>query len=171
MLWTIDYGGRPLHDPRRGEVALSASLSEEMGRSATLTMRLPATSAHALEVAPMDARREVVATCDGEVQFMGRATRVETALDGTATIECEGARAYLNDTVLRPYANYRAQDFHGEPDAPTDAGDLFRWMVAEHNARCGDLAHRFAVGEVAGDGVALHVFTHIDADHGVLIVE
>lgn len=155
MLWTIDYGGRPLHDPRQGEVALSASLSEEMGRSATLTMRLPATSAHALEVAPMDARREVVATCDGEVQFMGRATRVETALDGTATIECEGARAYLNDTVLRPYANYRAQDFHGEPDAPTDAGDLFRWMVAEHNARCGDLAHRFAVGEVAGDGVEL----------------
>lgn len=151
MLYRVTYGAETLHDPRTEIRAEKCVLSEEMGRTSTLSLRiLPGLIPR--QVLPMDARSEIV-LWQGDVPiFMGRATSVSTALDGTVDIEAEDARAYLNDTRVPPYATYRASGWDGEPNVPADAGELFRWMVERHNATCGTGLRAFRVGECAGDG-------------------
>ena len=153
MLYRLTYGADVLHDPRMGTLAEKLSLTEELGRSATLSAKLAPGEGAAGHVEPMDARREIVLWQDGTPIFMGRATSIDTAMDGTVTIKAEDSRAYLNDTRLPPYATYAASGWKGEPNAPQDAGELFRWMLERHNATCGSALRRFRVGDCAGTGM------------------
>lgn len=153
MLYRLTYGADVLHDPRMGTLAEKLSLTEELGRSATLSAKLAPGEGAAGHVEPMDARREIVLWQDGTPIFMGRATSIDTAMDGTVTIKAEDSRAYLNDTRLPPYATYAASGWEGEPNAPQDAGELFRWMLERHNATCGSALRRFRVGDCAGTGM------------------
>lgn len=153
MLYRLTYGADVLHDPRMGTLAEELSLTEELGRSATLSAKLAPGEGAAGHVEPMDARREIVLWQDGTPIFMGRATSIDTAMDGTVTIKAEDSRAYLNDTSMPPYATYAASGWEGEPNAPQDAGELFRWMLERHNATCGSSARRFRVGDCAGTGM------------------
>lgn len=152
MLYRLTYGADVLHDPRMGTLAEELALTEELGRSATLTAKLAPGEGAACHVEPMDARRELVLWQDGTPIFMGRATSIDTAMDGTVTIKAEDARAYLNDTKLPPYATYAASGWEGEPNAPQDAGELFAWMLEHHNSTCGSALRRFRVGDCAGTG-------------------
>lgn len=152
MLYRLTYGADVLHDPRMGTLAEKLSLTEELGRSATLSAKLAPGEGAAGHVEPMDARREIVLWQDGTPIFMGRATSIDTAMDGTVTIKAEDSRAYLNDTRVPPYATYHASGWDGEPNAPQDAGELFRWMLERHNATCGSALRRFRVGDCAGTG-------------------
>lgn len=151
MLYRVTYGAETLHDPRTDARAEKCVLSEEIGRSSTLSLRLMPGSL-SRPVQAMDARREIVLWQDRLPIFMGRATSVDTALDGTVTIEAEDSRAYLNDTHVPPYATYHASGWDGEPNVPADAGGIFRWLVERHNATCGTGLRAFVVGECAGDG-------------------
>lgn len=152
MVYRLTYGAETLHDPRMGTLAEELSLTEELGRSATLTAKIAPGEGAAGHIEPMDARREIVLWQDGTPIFMGRATAIDTAMDGTVTIKAEDSRAYLNDTRLPPYATYAASGWEGEPNAPQDAGELFVWMLEQHNATCGSALRRFRVGMDAGTG-------------------
>lgn len=153
MVYRLTYGAETLHDPRMGTLAEKLSLTEELGRSATLSAKLAPGEGAAGHVEPMDARRELALWQDGTPIFMGRATSIDTAMDGTVTIKAEDSRAYLNDTRLPPYATYAASGWKSEPNAPQDAGELFRWMLERHNATCGSALRRFRVGDCAGTGM------------------
>ena len=70
---------------------------------------------------------------DGEVIFRGRVLGTTTDLYNQKDVYCEGELGYLYDSLVRPY------EYKGK------ASDLFRQLVAEHNAQVDSYKH-FQVG-------------------------
>lgn len=142
----VDYGAEPLLDPRAGVFLSEAAFCWKAGQAGRFSAVLPPGHPLAGRVRVMDAASEVALSEGGRVTWQGRLTSIERRFDGSVAVEGEDALAYLNDTVVPPYANYAAPDYKGEPNAPRDAGELFAWLVERHNERTFLDSKRFCPG-------------------------
>lgn len=142
----VDYGAEPLLDPRAGVFLSEAAFCWKAGQAGRFSAVLPPGHPLAGRVRVMDAASEVALSEGGRVTWQGRLTSIERRFDGSVAVEGEDALAYLNDTVVPPYANYAAPDYKGEPNAPRDAGELFAWLVERHNERAFLDSKRFCPG-------------------------
>ena len=77
---------------------------------------------------------------DNDCIFRGRILNSEKDFFNCYQITCEGALAYLVDSIQRPY------DFN-TGDAHTSVGALFRYFIAQHNANV-SAKQQFTVGSV-----------------------
>lgn len=145
----IDYGAEPLLDPRAGVFLSEAAFHWKAGQAGRFTAVLPPGHPLAGRVRVMDAASEVTLHEGGRIAWQGRLTSIERRFDGSVAVEGEDALAYLNDSVVPPYANYGAPDYEGEPNAPRDAGELFAWLVERHNERAFLDSKRFRPGRSA----------------------
>lgn len=133
-MYRLTYDGLVLHDPRLGDgsrCVTSARLTQESNRADSLSVEVPPTNplhgsfstmSPSHEVRMYDGRREL---------FRGRISGIDTAMDGTEKLSCEGQLAYLNDTILWDYGTY--DDGSGWDLAPGNARELLLWYVAQHN--------------------------------------
>lgn len=138
-MYSVDYGGIPVHDPGRGLLATSCTIKESADAAAVVSMSLPPGHPASGSFEPMSCSRELTVRDGGEVVFSGRVTSVEESpLDGSCTVSAEDASAYLNDTIQEPYENYNApnQNWDAHINAPSDAGELFAFMIERHNRQC-----------------------------------
>lgn len=145
----VDYGAEPLLDPRAGAFLSEAAFHWKAGQAGRFSAVLPPGHPLAGRVRVMDAASEVTLYEGGRITWQGRLTSIERRFDGSVAVEGEDALAYLNDTVVPPYANYAAPDYGGEPNAPRDAGELFAWLVERHNERAFLDSKRFRPGRSA----------------------
>lgn len=142
----VGYGAEPLLDPRAGVFLSEAAFCWKAGQAGRFSAVLPPGHPLAGRVRVMDAASEVTLYEGGRIAWQGRLTSIERRFDGSVAVEGEDALAYLNDTVVPPYANYAAPDYHGEPSAPRDAGELFGYFVERHNSQTFLDSKRFRPG-------------------------
>lgn len=130
-MYRIYSGQTELHNPSIGEFAISAKMVKELNTHNSLDMKLP-------EPKGLECTNSVRVEDDDGLIWRGRVSSISTYLDGTAEMHCEGALAYLCDTVLPPFA------FRGTP------ANLFRSIVNNHNSQLpiGD-ERRFSIGVVS----------------------
>ena len=154
-MYTMNYAGQELHNPRTNIQILSGELKEESGQSPTLTFKVapthPLWSAF-IHDAVMAVEREVELkeVESGEVLFRGRVRSASMAMDGAKKIVCEGSLAYLNDTTVRPYKTYDTTEIDCPINAPAEADKLFLWFIDQHNTHVANRCERFRVGINAG---------------------
>ena len=82
---------------------------------------------------------------DNDTIFRGRMTDASRDFDNMKDVDLEGAMAYLNDSVIRPFSF--PKDF---PDAATSENVIeyfFRWIIEQHNSQVEDF-QKFKVGKV-----------------------
>lgn len=123
-----------LHDPRDPELLLiNPTLSLELNKSGAFSFSISPDHPHIGDIKKMSSEIEVLR--DGETIYVGRPLNEADDMDNVATITCEGALAYLLDSVARPFT------YQGSP-----AG-LFRRFLAEHNFQV-DEQKQFKPGSV-----------------------
>lgn len=135
-MYILKYDGDVLHDPRTGDVVTDWSCDMAVNEAGSMTVTVPRTHPLVGTFAVMSAAHEVVLYEDGEELFRGRITDIETGIDGSVELKCEGQLAYLNDTVIRPYGTYEDEE-QGWTVLPSRAArDVFGWYIGQHNAMC-----------------------------------
>lgn len=127
MSWAIYCDGNLLYDPRLPEYALaSAKLNQELNKADTLTFQLyPNHPAYG----QIDRLRSTVEVRDGSsVVFRGRMLNDTVGWYNDKTITCEGALAWLNDSVQRPFS-FPVVEGESSPE------DYLRFLISRHNAQ------------------------------------
>ena len=82
-----------------------------------------------------DLKTTIVCLRNGELVFKGRVLYHTDNFFNTRSFVCEGEKAYLNDSVMRPY------EFTGSPTL------FFTQLIQNHNSQVDDFK-RFTIGEV-----------------------
>ena len=82
-----------------------------------------------------DLKTTIVCLRNGELVFKGRVLYHTDNFFNTRSFVCEGEKAYLNDSVMRPY------EFTGSPTL------FFTQLIQSHNSQVDDFK-KFTVGEV-----------------------
>ena len=127
-MYTAEYAGRPLYDPRSDSLpALDQSCRLSVSEAGEYRFTLPAAHPLAGRLAVMDKGREVSLLEDGEELFRGRVVTAEQSMEGSWAYVCEGERAYLNDVLLDPYEA-------GSGGVPSEPSALFEWYLAAYNS-------------------------------------
>lgn len=140
-MYQIKSGDTWLHHPYSEDaVAIEAKLSEELNTHGSLDMVLKNPVNIGL-LSPVEVYDD-----DGMI-WRGRILTMERGFDSRRTIHCEGALAYLCDTIVQPFS------FRGRPNDYTSGGQtvkgLFHHFIDQHNANlAANDPRRFTVGEV-----------------------
>lgn len=142
---TIYYGEIPVHDSALGIFALEASIEFSTQSSPTMHLRLASTHDAIQHLAEFDTENEMIVSDDERVIFVGRICSMSQDISGNVSVECEDSLAYLNDTVVRPYANYDTED--AARIYANTAGELFEWYLQQHNRYITDESRRIYAGE------------------------
>lgn len=139
-MFTIYSGGRILHHPNSGEFALSAKTANELNTQGSLKMTLD-------NPLFLDLRDPIEAYDDDGMIWRGRVLSIDNGFDKRKNIHCEGALAFLCDTIVQPFS------FRGRPDDDTSGGQtvkgLFHQFIDIHNNQLssGD-PRRFTIGQI-----------------------
>lgn len=127
----IFYGEIPVHSNKNGVYALSASCDWVDGSSATCDIQLDASHDALQYMRNFDTERELQVFENGKLAFCGRITSMAEDIEGITTIQAEDALAYLNDSVIRAYANYELENY---PILYLHTADgMLRWYLDQHN--------------------------------------
>lgn len=123
-----------LHDPRITQVQLlNPTLDLEMGKTGSFSFSVPAEHPHRDKIYPLSS--EIIVYDDSDIIFSGRSLTSEEDFYLTGKISCEGAMAYLLDSVQRPY------EFKGS------IIEFFERCLNEHNAQVEE-RKQFVIGNV-----------------------
>lgn len=82
---------------------------------------------------------------DNDTIFRGRMTEDSRDFDNMKDVDLEGAMAYLNDSIIRPFAF--PGDFKDAASAENVVEYFFRWIIEQHNSQVEDF-QKFKVGKV-----------------------
>lgn len=140
--YQIRYGGYILYDPRGANeidklrvTAATADLTA--GKAGSMSFALPPDHPYRDQLVPMRSKLELLQGTS--VLWRGRITTRQLTFNNCLTLQAEGVMAVLNDTTVPPFAF--PDDFIDDPDyqAAANSGNvvefLFRWFLAQHNAR------------------------------------
>lgn len=133
---TIHVDGKLLFDQTGEDEArliLSPRLDLDLDGAGSLSFVMP--PGHALYDAIARLKSIVTVEMDGETVFRGRAVDDERDTYNQKSVYCEGDRAFLLDSIARPYS------YSGGVQA------FFRQLVDAHNAQV-DADKRFTVGRI-----------------------
>lgn len=143
-MYKILCDGYPLYDPRDDELVLTnkrCKIGSNVCGEASFVIH--PTHPHYDKLKKLKSVFEIQQ--DGDVIFRGRMTDDSRDFDNMKAVDLEGAMAYLNDSVIRPF------DFpDGFPDLPSTGNVVeyfFRWIIEQHNAQVQPF-QRFKVGNV-----------------------
>lgn len=143
-MYTVYYGEVPVHDAALGIFALEASIEYSTQQSPTMHILLQSTSEAIRCLSEFDTEAEIIVKDGESVVFVGRICSMAQSISGNVSIECEDSLAYLNDSIVRPYATYNFED------APriyaSTAGELLEWFLQQHNLHIQDEARRVYLG-------------------------
>lgn len=140
-MYRIYSGTHILHHPNSGTVAIEAKISEEVNTQGSLDMVLD-------DPLFLNLRDHVSVYDDDGLIWKGRVLTIENSFNDRKSVHCEGALAFLCDTVVHPFA------FRGRPDDYTDANNqlvkgLFHTLIDVHNAQLDPSdPRRFTVGRI-----------------------
>lgn len=136
-MYYIMSGSQMLHHPfSEHDIAISAKLSEELNTQGSLDMVLDDPQNIGV-LSPIEVYDD-----DGLI-WRGRILSISNGIDTRKTIHCEGALAYLCDTVVEPFS------FRGRPDDNGNVKGLFHHFIDKHNAQLAqDDPRRFTVGQI-----------------------
>lgn len=133
-MFYIYANGRSIFQPMDNSLSLFApKLTLEMGKAGSLTFQIPPTNRYYNSL-PQLTTTITVEMDDVEI-FRGRVLTNNRSFNNVRTIYCEGNLAFLVDSVQK------AEKFDGK------AHDLFRKIIAAHNARVED-DKQFTVGDI-----------------------
>lgn len=82
---------------------------------------------------------------DNDTIFRGRMTDESRDFDNIKVVDLEGAMAYLNDSVIRPFTF--PDDFPDAKSAKNIVEYFFAWIIEQHNSQVQDF-QKFKVGKV-----------------------
>lgn len=82
---------------------------------------------------------------DGDVIFRGRMTENSMDFDNVKSVDLEGAMAYFNDSVVRPFSF--PEDFDDAEDAENVVAYFLKWLIENHNSQVQPF-QKFEVGTV-----------------------
>ena len=134
-MYTIHADGELLYAPNEPALAvLNPRLSLNIDQAGRLSFILPPSHPRGNRLEKM--KTILTVEQDGVELFRGRIITEETDYYKQRSIECEGERAFLIDSIQRPYT------FEGTAEG------LLRQLVAVHNTQVGE-DKRFAVGTVS----------------------
>lgn len=136
-MYYIMSGSQLLHHPYSDrDIAISAKLSEELNTQGSLDMSLD-NPPNLTVLSPVEVYDD-----DGMI-WRGRVLSISDGIDTRKFIHCEGALAYLCDTVVEPFS------FRGRPDDNGNVKGLFHHFIDQHNAQLAqDDPRRFTVGQI-----------------------
>lgn len=129
----IEY---PLHEPRDSDGLLQLIdpvVTLEMGKNGAFEFRISPLHPYRDQVLPL--KSEIYVYSDDELIFCGRHIGRESDFNNIGKVTCEGEKAYLLDSMQRPY------DFTGS------GTEFFRQVLEAHNSQVEE-RKRFEVGNV-----------------------
>lgn len=133
-MFYIYANGKSIYQPMDDSLSLiSPKLTVEMGKAGSLQFQIPPGNRYYSSLSPLST--VVTVELDDTEIFRGRVLTNNLSFNRVRTVYCEGSLAYLVDSVHK-----------GEKYVGT-VHDLFRRMIAAHNARM-DAEKQFAVGEI-----------------------
>ena len=139
-MYRIYSGSTILHHPNSPFIAEEAKISEEINTQGSLDMVL-------VDPLSLNLRDPIEVYDDDGLIWRGRVMSIENGLNRKKTVHCEGALAFLCDTIVRPFS------FRGRPDDDTSAtptvNGLFHHFIDIHNSELpsGD-PRKFTIGEI-----------------------
>lgn len=130
-MYSIKSGSTELYHPLSPiNIATEAKITEELNTQGSMDMTL-------LDPIPVNLRDRLGVYDDDDMIWRGRVINIEFGLNGVKEIHCEGALAFLCDTIVKPFS------FRGTPS------DLFQRFIAAHNADLPDGDQRkFTIGTI-----------------------
>ena len=82
---------------------------------------------------------------DGQPIFRGRMTEDSRDFNNSLSVDLEGAMAYFNDSIIRPFAF--PDGFQGAANAENVIEFFLNWLIEQHNSQVQDF-QRFKLGNV-----------------------
>ena len=141
MAYRLTYAGKALFDPYTDDTVAEAKLTNNLNNPSYLDFDMA--PGHALYGDVEERAGLVELFWDGEELFAGQVASIETDMQGTKTVSCEGVMAWLGDTVVRPYSTVAGEQ---GLTAPSSVDGLLQWYVDQHNAHTLDPSKHFSVG-------------------------
>lgn len=135
MIYRITVNGEDIYNPEEDDLLLiDPTLELELNRAGSLSFKIPPSNRHYSDIKKMTT--EISVYQDNELLFIGRAISDTPDFYNRKKVECEGALAYLNDTIQRPkkYTNQTPRQYLTE-------------LIEVHNAQVDDYK-KFSVGKV-----------------------
>lgn len=161
MKYQIFYGSYLLHAPSgkdAGYILPEAALDMAVGTAGTLTFTIGEEHPNYAQLVMRKSAVEVTGR-DGQTVFRGRIIRDTRRMGKLHEIECEGAAACLNDTLMPPYSV--PEDYAGNAAylAAVTAGTVPAWwlgeLIAQHNGMCWLTENRVQAGTVTVKSASL----------------
>jgi phage minor structural protein len=135
MIYRVIANGEDIYNPESDDLILiDPTLELELNHAGSFTFTLPPNNRHYNDIKKMTT--EISVYQDDELLFIGRAISDTPDFYNRKKIECEGALAYLNDSIQWPkkYTNLTPRQYLSE-------------LIEIHNAQVDDFK-KFTVGKV-----------------------
>ena len=125
MIYTIESDGYIIFDPRLDEYKVTnAKLTRELNKADSLSFCVYPN--HSNFSALKKLTSDIVCRAGGTVVFRGRILDQTVGWNNEVKCVCEGAYAWLNDTIQRPFS-FPVQEGHATP------ADYFSFLLTRHN--------------------------------------
>lgn len=134
MVYRVLANGVDILGSETDSALLNPSLQTELNSAGSFNFTLPPDHPAYDDVNLLTTMIEVYE--DGDLIFFGRPSEISIDWFNQKKVVCEGALAYLNDTVLRPHI------FEGAL-----ISDVFKHIIAQHNSQV-DQNRQFVVGDI-----------------------
>lgn len=141
MAYRLLYGTQILFDPFVGDAISDAKLTATTNNPDYLDFTIGVT--HALYSTVAERASTVELYFDDVKLFSGIITSIDIDMEGNKAISCDGALAYLQDTLVRPYSTVAGEQ---GLTAPSSVDGLFQWYIDQHNANALNSTKDFTVG-------------------------
>lgn len=143
-MYTIKCDGKILYSPRfvgAAHAITDAKLERGLNKAGSLEFTMPYGNAMYSSIQML--RSDITVEQDGKVIFKGRPLDSTVEFDRSKTITCEGALAFLNDGLVRPY----------DHKAGIKIGAFFTELISSYNSNASSNRHVYP-----------GTFTHSDPD-------
>ena len=162
-MYKVYYGKELLHDPRTDDTLLtSTDLELELNSSGSFAFTINHGHPMFDKISERDTRDPVSVYQDDSLIFFGDVLSIESDFHLSKRVECRGALAWLNDSIVRPYSTLEEESSNV---APSTVDGYFEWLIDGHNKQV-EASKRFKVG--VNDGSLMDADNHIyrsDSDY------
>lgn len=140
MAYKLMYNDGILFEPFSDDVVYDAKLTARYNNPDYLDFTIP--YGHSLYSTVAERAGVVKLYFDNILLFDGEITSIEIDMEGNKSISCDGALAYLQDSLVRPYSTIKGEEQY---TAPSTVNGLFQWYVDQHNEHVMDPRKQFTV--------------------------
>ena len=140
MAYKLMYNDGILFEPFSDDVVYDAKLTARYNNPDYLDFTLP--YSHSLYSTVAERAGVIKLYFDNVLLFDGEITSIAIDMEGNKSISCDGALAYLQDSLVRPYSTIKDEEQY---TAPSTVNGLFQWYIDQHNEHVMDPRKQFTV--------------------------